>query len=661
MSFNVNILPSKHSAGMNQMPVSVEFLPSDSYDNWSLITNILFYCREVYSMDPYFDNEIYTEVTTTIDHSFEVGDRVMIFRGEGIGYYNVIRVTATNKFIIDSIFVSYTGSPTTYIGRVISGLRDYNKDYKINFSIDEECVDYLGSRILNGVPYGNDSFNYFLSIGEQYNFIYHFYDNFAGTGGKVGFHAGTWSYSSIDEIPFEVGDEIIIEQDLFEWVYTDNFFSLGNLAFTSSNIHNWEVGDIVTVTGQITEPNYNGDVKVLEVLSNKSIRVDKWFSTSTPVEGGSIFGTPFPQYNTTATITDIYYDTVLGVCILTDLDFAGSSQPIGGKIKLLNGEPFINYTVYDTFGLTAAGFDYQTARLCRFDRPYYTDKLLNEYIGGTSSSKWSTILKQDGTWNRIDKTGLSFIRMRFDQSTTLGYAKVDFYNSNDIYLGSSKLTNVFGYIGIYYNDLGVGLSQMLSNVDRVDLGLFNMATEYDNIWKWNIRWYDTDDNPISTSVKFKLDDDHACDLDVFNLMWLDSYGSYISFPFRYAFTDGKEVDRSQYYKQEGVCNNSSFEVETSERGVFNFYNKSRSKIKLTSGFIEDGENYLFSDLIESTDIYLTSRDTYNDGFYAVTFGEDKIEFKDNRWDNIYYYEPTVYFAYNNYRRNNIIPVGNNKY
>ena len=121
MSFNVNILPSKHSAGMNQMPVSVEFLPSDSYDNWSLITNILFYCREVYSMDPHFDNEIYTEVTTTIDHSFEVGDKVMIFRGEGIGYYNVIRVTDTNKFIIDSIFVTYTGTPTTYIGRVIKG------------------------------------------------------------------------------------------------------------------------------------------------------------------------------------------------------------------------------------------------------------------------------------------------------------------------------------------------------------------------------------------------------------------------------------------------------------------------------------------------------------------------------------------------------------
>lgn len=659
MAFNVNILPSRHSAAMNPMPVSIEYIPSQSYDNWSLLTNILFYCREVSNMQPYFNNDIFTEVTVNTPHSFDVGDSVMIFRGENIGYYKVIEITSPTKFVIDLIFVNYTGTPTTYIGRSITGKRDYNVNGLINFSIDESCVDFLGSRIAGTEPYGTDSFNYFLSFGEQYNFIYYFYDNFVGTGSKVGFHAGTSSYTSIDEVPFEVGDEIIIEQDLFEWVYTDNFFSLGNLAFTSSNAHNWEVGDIVTVTGQITEPNYNGDVKVLEVLSPFSIRVDKNFSTSTPAEGGSIFGIPKPEYNTTATITDIYYDSLLGVCILTDLDFTGSSQPIGGRIKLLNGDPFINYTAYDTFSQSGDNFLYQTARLCQFDRPFYTDKLLDEYIAGTSSSKWSTILYQDGTPNRIDRTGSSFLRMRFDYLTTVGYAKVDFYGFDGSLIGSSYLNEPYDN-GYYYIDLGVGLDQMLNNNDRVDIGPFDLSTEIDNIYSWELAWYDDSDSRISTFVKLQLDDDEACELDVFNLMWLDSYGSYISFPFRYAPSEGIEIDRSSYYKQEGIYTPNSFIVDTSERGVFNFYNKSREKIKLTSGFIEDGENYLFKDLIRSTDIYLTSRDIYNDGFYAVTFGDDKIEFKDNRWDSIYYYEPTVYFAWNSYRRNNIIPIGMNK-
>lgn len=659
MGFDVKILPSKHSAAINHMPVSVEFLDNSGYDNYSFISNIVFYCREVSSMEPYFNFEVLTKVTVTESHNYEVGDTLMIFRGssDNIGYYNIKEVLSNVEFVIDKIFVNWVPSPSTYIGRVIREVKDYNQYGRVNYTIDESCIDYLGVRIIDDAPFGVDSFNYFLVFGEQYDFIFNFYDNFSASGSKLGFYAGTGSYASVDDVPFEIGDEIVIQQDLFEWLYTDNIFTSGFLGFTSSNIHNWSVGDIVTVTGQITEPYYNGDVKVLEVLNSNSIRVDKTHSTSTPMEGGSIFGVPFPEYNTNATITDIYYDVTLGVCIVTDLDFITASQPISGDIKLLNGEQFVNYNSFDTVGFYSDDvFDYQTAKLCRFDRPWYINKLNNEYIAGSVSSNFSTILKQDGEWNRIDRNGSNFIKMRFEYSEpiygTAGYADCVFYDYDNNILGNSHLVELNSN-EIYDYDLGCGLDQILNNIDRVDIGTFSYVSEIDNIWRWEVTWYDMSNKKISKTLRFELDDDSACGLDVYNIMWLDSYGSYISFPFRYAPTESKDVDRSSYYKREGQWGDTDFTIDTSERGVFNFYNKSRSKIKLTSGFINDDENYLFKDLIESTDVYLSSNSEYI-GFYSVYFGDDKIEFKDNRWDYLYYYEPTFYFSYNNYRRNNII-------
>jgi len=145
---------------------------------------------------------------------------------------------------------------------------------------------------------------------------------------------------------------------------------------------------------------------------------------------------------------------------------------------------------------------------------------------------------------------------------------------------------------------------------------------------------------IGKTIEFDLYDD-CSRFDLLHLMWKDAKGSWISFPFKYVHTDSTEVTRSEYYRNSWNWDNNSFGYEDSAKGDSTFFTRSRDKMSLTSGWLNEYDNVLIKDLMQSASVYLQDKDGI---ILACTIQDSEIAFGSKQNDDIWSYKLAIKMA-----------------
>lgn len=578
------------------------------------------------------DNKVYTKITT-IGHNYKLGETVLLLTSDKFydGIYIIKSVLSSTEFIIDLV-ITKPLSGVTSISNVIkyNYLPDLDGEAKLNISntvrnfvsstlIDSDDIyDGASTKMITTLYYGED---------KQYSFT--FTDNgFDSPSGFTTFYNP--SIISLSDVPFVVGDKIVIEQDLTNWVYTDNFFSSGNLGFTSTNPQSFKVGQQINVTGQISEQSYNGVTTIKTIVDDYNIVTNKPFTNATPAEGGSIFGYPRPKYNTTAKITRIYLDMTYGVVIVTDIVYDGNSVPISGVIKYADNRNTILYNESNSIA-----FNVYNAHQ---DNIEYSKTFFDKYViqnRSASLNNYSTILSDNSNVKyRIEVLTKSWILAHVHNNTYCTDALFKYYNKAGTMIASVKLQNNSINKTDYY--IPVGIQQVLNSLYYTNLGPTDLDLVIDEVAYYTLEGIPTAGTPVRTKpITFELNNDCAS-YDIYHLLWKDKYGSLISYPFIYIANTSIELNKKTYYKTSGNFNmtTNTFGYNTYDRGKTTYNSMGIDKIIVNSGWVEDFENVLIKDLLLSTEVFIQRPDNV---IVAANIMNSNFEFKKSNNDMLYQY------------------------
>jgi hypothetical protein len=409
MSYSALTVPYDYMAAYSSVPLRISSSDSQLYDYFKYVTNIVYSASTLSSsQNIVYGPNTYTQITFTEAHSFEIGDTILLddTSGEYQGYYNVMSTPSSTSVVINLVLGAPLGACTCY--KVIKYKMSPDIEGEAKLDLSNTLKDLVTENLsdVNDIFEGpNTRFQFDLLLGQESNYIFEFEDNGFESGYASFWNSSLPSTYTATTLPFQIGDQVVIEQYLWEWEYNDNFFYSGQLGFTGSTPHSFLTGQTVNVTGQITAPHYNGYTTVRTVVDTYAFTVWKQFNTSTPAEPGSIFGVPRPEYNTTATITDIYWDATYGVVIVTDIPFGAASQPIPGQMRLINNKK--TETIND---LSITGVSIYNARIDTLDYGYTTTQF-DQFVvqkRGSSSNNISTILSGTSKF-RIEPTTKSWL------------------------------------------------------------------------------------------------------------------------------------------------------------------------------------------------------------------------------------------------------------
>jgi hypothetical protein len=140
--------------------------------------------------------------------------------------------------------------------------------------------------------------------------------------------------------------------------------------------------------------------------------------------------------------------------------------------------------------------------------------------------------------------------------------------------------------------------------------------------------------------------DDCSKFETYHLLWKDAKGSWISYPFKYLSQESMDVDRKNYYQTEGTWKGGTFGYESFGRGETTFFARSRNKITINSGWIDEFENDLMSDLLQSAKVFIQ---TPQDNIMACVIENKNITFGKDINDEIFQYKFDIIFSNNNIR------------
>lgn len=649
MAFTIHTEPHKYGAAYSALPLRISSTNAATHMNYKYIINLL-YSISYFTADGQTSTlagEPTTLLTFTLPHQFIIGDTVILKDNSNnyTGIFTVVNIPSTNQIEIDlQLTVPLTGG-----GMVSKAIRylmtpDLDGEAKLDLSIT--LKDFV-SQNLEDTPEcfaaPDTKHEYMISIGEQSEYVFRFDDNHYGhspsTGATVGFVNWSMTAADISHIPFQVGDQIQIQQDLYKWDFSDNTFSSGHVGFTSNtNKHDFRVGQQVEITGAIVNSYYNGPTVITNVIDDYTFVTEKPWGSNTLPEAGSAYGIPRPEYNTVATITDIFFESGYGVVIMTDVPWDEGTQAIPGNIIKVGNQldvlPFSS-NVY----LSKVIYSARTPRLG------WTRTEFDNYVIQTRNTllnNMSTILEQPNRY-RIEPSTKSWLLIHNADTDQATGAMYKFYNAANQLIGYSTVTNQSGNLLDFY--VPAGLDQLLANTTRVDST--PLSTIKKNIVRYSVEAVKGQSTIKSKPIQFFINTD-CSKYDLYHLMWKDRRGSWISYPFKYINEQSAEYDRRQYYQKEGEFNrlDDSFNYEDFARGEKTYYTRGRDKVKLNTGFIEEFENELIKDLLISSSVYLQTPK----GTLLAAQIEDKVyDYKQKQSTPIWNYTIDVRVASNDYR------------
>lgn len=618
MAYEIITQPLQYMAGYSTIPLNVLDDAVANTESYSYLVNIVYNEKTILNATTAsYEGYLFTLVNYSTPHDYKRGDELLLTQQSGYydGYYTVLAVPTDSSIIIDlELGQGLTGTTTT------ANHIPYNISPSPTNDIREDLSDTLKNFVTQNLNIENISidgsntrFDYSVKLGYEGKALFEFYDN-AFISGNTGFY--NTGLTATTQVDFQIGDQIIIEQDLYEWPFVDNFFSNGNLGLSGTTSHPFISGDTIIVTGQITEPYYNGNTVVIASASTNTIRTAKGFVTSTPQEGGIVFCNLVPQYNTTAIITNIFYQVGLGVVILTDLGFARSTPPIGGRIRHSDGQKIRRYNVETITG----GTIYNS----RFDDDEYSMDAMIPYVikdEPAESNNFSTILNGQHRY-RIEPNTKSWLLVH-NHEDIVGGALYRYYDENNSLLAEIYQENDSDNNRDYY--MSVGIDDMIYYGEYITLS-GNLETAYANIDHYEVYSCTSDYTINSNPITFELNRD-CSQYEMYHLMWKDKMGSWVSYPFKYVATTSLNVERKNYYTTSGNWSDKGeFSYNSNDRGETTFMTRGRDKITINSGWIEEFENELIRDMFLSSQLYVQTPDNKVFGCIltsdSLTFGSE---------------------------------------
>ena len=594
--------PKDYGAAYSVLPLRID--TATDGDDLKYLINVCYNQSTYSSYAPVsFDGQTYTEITISGTHDYEVGDTLLYDNEDTYrGIYIVREVVNNMVFIIDLVLgVPIDNTNPSYFYKIVPYAMLPDPDGEAKLDLSNALKDFVSENFEDSVDIfeaTNTRFDYLISLGEEYKYIFEFTDNLFVTGSTVAFINPALTSGDVDDSPFQVGDSVNIQQDQAEWVYTDNNFVGGDLAFISANDHDFEVGQTIQVTGQITHPSYNGAVSIIDVPDSKTIVVNKAFISGTPAEGGSIFGVPVPSYNTTGQVTNIYWDVTNGYVLETNVEWVKATQPIGGQVRFSDGRPskFLVESQIEDLKIYNSGFTkLQYGFSGDFDAYVVQDRAAN-------LNNISTIL--DDTKHRIERDSKFWLLVHSDALANDADIRLTGYDSTGAVVSEVRMNNVLGHEDYYF-------PCWINNLpDMADLDVINgniSQPVLDTIVEYKVEVYS---NAVlySNPIWFEINKD-CSRFELYHLCWKDAFGSWLSYPFKYIEVNTTENERKNFYKKEGTFkDDNTFGFETYGRGEETYFSRSRDKMKLTSGWSNDSENVVIKDLMNSSQVFVQDPD-----------------------------------------------------
>jgi len=471
MAYTAITQPHDYMAAYSAVPLKLFDTDYNVSEFYKYITNITWDKVTITGHTAYIIyNDVFTKFTSTTPHNFSMGDYVFLNDSGNnnlyTGYYIIRKIVSSTEFVVDltpeqpfgvsafttSRFIKYKFNPDLD-GYAKMDLSNVLKDF-VSENLTGQTVGYSLS-----YPGPDTRFCYELVCGSEKQYRQPFLDNLFSGGSLCFVNSGI---TSLNDVVFQVGDQIFVQQDLYEWTYTDNFFDGFFVGFTGTTQPPFYTGSSVTVTGQITHPSYNGPTIMYSTGSSvNSLVIDKLWLGSTPVEPGSIFGVPRPEYNGTCTIVNIFIDPTYGLVILTDKPFTISSPPLPGFITFADNR------------LTTTPNELTVTGLCVYNShinlPDYTITAFDPYViqnRNFDENYLSTVFEVGKTY-RVEPSTIGFILTHLEDTALVAGMGYEFYNVNGGTLGQVLITGMTEED--YYSPIGI---EQISNLNtKIDLGV----------------------------------------------------------------------------------------------------------------------------------------------------------------------------------------------
>lgn len=649
MGYSAITLPNQYMAAYSAIPLKLYDTQYDSSQQYKYIVNAVYDTVSVTSATTVsFNGSIYTQVVCSSPHNFVAGDSIIlddsINNNLQTGYYNVLSVVSPTQLIIDLfptvIFALYPIKLSKFFKwKLTPDLEGNGKLDMSNVMKDLVTQDLTGETVNYGLSYGGPNTRkcFGLLCGYESQYVFEFEDNIFTTGGTLGFQNST--ITNVNDVPFQVGDLIQIQQNPVAWLYTGITPTVNGVRYSSSQTHSFLSGQQIQVQGQTTLTSYNGYTSVFNPVGLNFLTTQQQYVGASTVPG-YIYGIPRPQYNTTATITGIYVIPIYGLVIQTNLAFQGSTVPVSGQITFPGNQLTSVLNQYTNY----SGFCVYNAHI---NRPDYTVDAYDPYVIQTravSENNISTLLNQSNCY-RIESNTVGFLLSHTPPSGTsfnTGMA-YEFFNSagsalGTVYIPKSELSQTD-----WYSPIGLG---QISQSPYVNFsGTFSSYSG--SVDSYNVYAYFAGGTltQISNKICFKLNGD--CSMyEVYHLMWKDQYGSFISYPFIYMSREFIESDKKTYYQQEGTWKDDTFGYEDYGVGEKTFYQRSRESFTLNSGWLYEFERDLIKDLMQSPSVYLQTPDNR---LFNCHLDQPKVELFKNINEQLFSYTFTVRTSNNEFR------------
>lgn len=646
MGYSAITLPNEYMAAYSAIPLKLFDTQYDQVQQYKYIVNAVYDTSSVSSATTAtYNGQVYTLLVTTTPHNFNVGDTIILDDTANnnlqTGYYNILSIPAVNQIIIDLfpgfIFQNFPIRVSLfYKWKLTPDLDGFGKLDMSNVMKDLVSQNLTGQTTGYGQVYDgiNTKKCFGLLCGYESQYVFEFEDNIFATGGTVGFQNST--ITNVNDVPFQVGQVIQIQQNPVAWLYTGITFTTAP-TYSSNQQHSFLPGQQIQIQGQTVLTSYNGITSVLSVPSSTSLRAPQQFVGNSTVPG-YIYGTPRPTYNTTATITGIYIDPTYGIVIQTDIAWAGSSVPISGQITYpgnqLSQVPN-EYIDYDAFCIYNA----------HVDRVDYTVDFFDQYViqpGSFTDYNISTILGQSNCY-RIESNTIGFLLTHSYNTTFADGLFYSFYNGTSL-LGTIRIPKPSGSTDWYSP---IGLLQISQSTYTNMSGTFSSYSG--NVTNYSVYAYDatspTTQTQRTNAICFELNTD--CSMyEIYQLMWKDKYGSFITYPFIYMSREFIESDKKTYYQQEGTWQNDTFGYEDYGVGEKTFYQRSRESFTLNSGWLYEFERELIKDLMQSPSVYLQTPDNR---LFNCHLDQPKVELFKNINEQLFSYTFNVRVSNNEFR------------
>jgi hypothetical protein len=601
MSHQLLVEPPKYSAAYSPIPLQVLEGQLNTTSPYNYVVSVAWNKIEIIFISPIvWEGAVWTNLELDGNiNPFKKGEKILIGdAGDYSGFATVIGIQGQYVIVDVSPIPTFLGVGTPFIWSVINWKLSPGVDGDVKLDLSNTIKDFVSSELIDTPePYDGSStrFNWELFTHSELRWK-------KGITTPIN-DAGLVSFivtgEGVNTTPLKVGDSLKLSWDPIEFLYIDNQFSNGKVAFIASSTRfPFLPGQNIFISGQITNSSYNGETSVKELTNGGLVLVTEvdWIG-STPQEGGSIFGQPRPEWNGVARVTKIQTHAS-GIQVTVDLPY-GTALPSGNNIS--GNVTFADDIVINSLFESTLGdlISFNTKKITSNPSP---ENWMSPYVfeSNSTGSNLATIYKP-GVLYRIERASKQWLLSHVaDQWAT--FLVFEWYTSKNILLA----TTVFpldGNLGLRDTYFPIGIDQvLLHSITQVTDNPITIE-EIDNY-----KVYTGDPgSPASEPFLFKVEPE-CHQFDVWHLIWRDSIGSFISFAFGGASLPQIEKESQTYYNNQfySKFNNGEFKEDMLNSGELEFFSRSRKKIELNSGWVNQSELELIEDLFKSTQVYIQS-------------------------------------------------------